>query len=108
MAEQCKDHLSENKVPLEHIISISNSRNTREDAGYSLKEANTRNLKNLLVLSSADHILRVKWIFNKLGNGQFNLTYKVSDYWSGLWSIRDFFWHVAGMLKYGLNSFFKK
>lgn len=107
LSDQCKDYLVSGGVPIEQVVNIPNSTNTLEDAKYSLEYIVHSNFTRVLVVTSADHMIRTKLIFKRLTPKNIKLDFAISDYWGGMVTFWDLAWHIAGLIKYFLFGRYK-
>ncbi len=108
LSDQCKDYLVSKGVPSDQVVSISNSSNTYEDAKNSLAYIAKGNFSRVLVVTSADHMIRTRLIFKRFSPESIKLDFAISDYWGGLVTFWDLAWHIAGLIRYflfGRNKF---
>lgn len=98
-----KDYLVKNGVNEDKILVEDKSVNTSQNAECTLKIMRKGKLKSVIVITSADHMIRAKRIFKDIFPKDFKLDFVISDYVPGIWTIWDFFWHTAAWVKYGLR-----
>ncbi|OGM14891.1 hypothetical protein A3A76_02065 [Candidatus Woesebacteria bacterium RIFCSPLOWO2_01_FULL_39_23] len=102
-----KEYLVSMGVEKGRTVEDNRSVNTYENAKFSLSLMRKHNLSSALIVTSADHMGRARMIFNDVFPSSIKLDFVVSDYFSGLWSIWDFFWHAAGWVKYLIRKSLK-
>lgn len=66
-AQACRELLLRNNVPESAILIEENSRSTEENAIYSHKILQDRDLMSAILVSDSYHILRAEWIFRDAG-----------------------------------------
>jgi uncharacterized SAM-binding protein YcdF (DUF218 family) len=83
------------------VIAEEKSKNTIENLGMALDLIKHLNIYKVYLVTSADHMPRVKYLMERIRPKKIQVEYVISDYWSGLDSVWDFFWHIAGWVKLG-------
>ncbi len=94
------NYLKERGVSEKKILIENKSVNTLQNAQFVLKILKDKGIKSLVVITSVDHLPKTKLIFRDIFPKEYKVEFVISDYFSGLWSIWDFFWHIAGLVKY--------
>lgn len=99
-----KEYLVESGVDGSKILIEDKSVNTYQNAEYALKIMEQNNLKSAFVITSAVHAGRAKRIFKDVFPKEFQIDFVISDYVSGIWTVWDYLWAVAGWIKYGIKK----
>lgn len=97
-----KDYLVTRGVPQDKVFVEQTSMNTDENALGALEILKAHDIKDVVIITSADHMTRAKLIFQDIFPDDYKLNYAISDYFIGAWSIWDFVWHIGGWGKYFL------
>ena len=102
MGEVARSYLVKRGVDAARILVEDQSINTLQNARYALCLMREHGLNSALVITSVDHMPRARKIFLEVFPPDYQLDFVVSDYICGAWSIIDFFWMIAGNVKYTL------
>lgn len=101
LGQLAKNYLIKRGVKPEDIWVEGKSRNTVENALGSLLIIKEKNIAQVSVVTSADHMIRSMQIFKDLFPKEIKIKFIISDYQISLW---DFFWHLGGFAKYQLRK----
>ena len=104
LGQLSKEYLVKNGVDESKILVEDKSVNTYQNAEFALKIMEKNNLKSALVITSAVHAGRAKRIFKDVPPKDFRIDFAISDYVSGIWTVWDYFWAMAGWVKYGIKK----
>lgn len=104
LGQLVKNYLVKNGVDESKILVEDNSQNTYQNAKYTLSLMKKNNLSSAIIITSADHLPRAKAIFKDVFPHKFKIDFMISDFFSGLWTIWDFFWHIAGWIRYKIKN----
>jgi uncharacterized SAM-binding protein YcdF (DUF218 family) len=99
MAEVARDYLIAHGIPPSAILVEKESTSTVQNAQYALHLMQQHHLNSLIIVTSADHMPRAKAVFEEVFPSDYQISFAVSDTFSGVWSFVDFFWNIAGNLK---------
>ena len=108
VGEWAKDYLVRNGVNERNILVENKSTSTEQNAKFALEIMRKNSLHSAIVITSADNMSRAQRIFKNVFPKNYNLDFVVSDYFSGFWSVWDFFWHAGGWVKYAVDSLQRK
>lgn len=103
MGEVARSYLVERGIEAERLLVEDQSVNTLQNARRALLLMQERGLTSALVITSVDHISRARKIFGEVFPPAYQLDFVISDYFCGPWSVIDFFWMIAGNMKYTLR-----
>jgi uncharacterized SAM-binding protein YcdF (DUF218 family) len=96
MGEIARDYLIKQGIDTTRILVEHESVNTYQNATYALQVMQQHHLTSAVVITSADHMSRAKQIFLEVFPHHYQLDFVISDYFSGIWSVIDFFWNMLG------------
>lgn len=99
-----KGYLIRSGVDEDKVLVEDKSVNTYQNAEFALEIMKKNNLKSASVITSAVHIRRAKRIFEDVFPKDFQVNFVVSDYVSGIWTVWDYLWAMAGWIKYGIKK----
>lgn len=99
-----KEYLVKNGVDESEILVEDESVNTYQNAEFALKMMEQNNLKSAIVITSAVHTRRAKRIFGDVFPKDFQIDFVISDHVSGIWTVWDYLWAMAGWIKYGIKK----
>lgn len=103
MGEVARSYLVERGIEAGRILVEDQSINTLQNARSALRLVQEQGLTSALVITSVDHMPRARKIFGEVFPPAYQLDFVVSDYFCGVWSIIDFFWMIAGNVKYWIR-----
>ncbi|KKT87194.1 MAG: hypothetical protein A3J46_00265 [Candidatus Yanofskybacteria bacterium RIFCSPHIGHO2_02_FULL_41_11] len=104
LGDRMKEYLISRGVPQDKVLNEKRSRNTKENAFFSLPLVMDQNVTEVFLVTSYPHSLRAEKIFRAIYPKNIMIHTVVSDVWTGLWTPWDLFWELMGWLKLGITS----
>ncbi len=104
LGKRTAEYFKLKSIPEKAILFEDESRDTIENFTKTLPILKQYNIEKLIVVTSWDHMFRAKFLAKRIFPKNIALEFVVSDYYS-TWKVTiwDFFWHVGGWLKLGIN-----
>ncbi len=104
LGERSRDYFLTKGVNEKALLFEGKSTTTKENLAEIVPLLVANKIQKVVIVTSVDHMLRVKFLAPKILPPTLEISYVVSDYHSTLKvTVWDFFWHLGGWIKIGLG-----
>lgn len=109
LGKRTAEYFKLKSIPEKAILFEDESRDTIENFTKTLELVLKHKIEKLIIVTSWDHMFRAKFLARRIFPKDITLEFVVSDYYS-TWKVTiwDFFWHLGGWIKLGINLVRKK
>lgn len=109
LGKRTAEYIKSTGIPDKAILFEAESRDTIENFSKTLPIITQYKIEKIVIITSWDHMFRAKFLARRIFPKSVALEFIVSDYHS-TWKVTiwDFFWHLGGWIKLGINLVRKK